>query len=154
NLQTVGVTMQTAFNGNTDGKYRSGEYEYDINIRFADYDRKDVSDVSNLQFTNDRGEMGRRSQFAAIREGYVPSQLERRDKSTSVKVQSQAVGRPASAIVADWEAQLEEVRTPGGVSYVWGGDMEMQSEGFGTLGIALLTSILLVYFIMVALYDS
>lgn len=32
--------------------------------------------------------------------------------------------------------------------------MEQQSEGFGTLGIALLSSILLVYFIMVALYDS
>src|SRR5690606_12795220 len=33
NLQTVGGTMQTAFNGNTDGKFRQGEYEYDINIR-------------------------------------------------------------------------------------------------------------------------
>lgn len=32
--------------------------------------------------------------------------------------------------------------------------MEMQSEGFGTLGIALVMSILLVYFIMVALYNS
>src|SRR5690606_27804723 len=29
NLQTVGMTMQTAFNGNTDGKFRQGEYEYD-----------------------------------------------------------------------------------------------------------------------------
>jgi HAE1 family hydrophobic/amphiphilic exporter-1 len=28
--------MQTAFNGNTDGKFRAGEYEYDINIRFGD----------------------------------------------------------------------------------------------------------------------
>src|SRR5690606_10614167 len=45
NLQTVGATMQTAFNGNTDGKFRSGEYEYDINIRFDDYDRKNVDDV-------------------------------------------------------------------------------------------------------------
>jgi len=154
NLQTVGATMQTAFNGNTDGKFRSGEYEYDINIRFDDYDRKNVEDVSNLQFANDKGEMIRLAQFATIDEGSGPSQLERRDKSTSVKVQSQAVGRPASAIVADWQAQLDDIHTPGGVSYVWGGDMEMQSEGFGTLGIALLASILLVYFIMVALYDS
>jgi Cation/multidrug efflux pump len=154
-LQTVGATMQTAFNGNTDGKFRAGEYEYDINIRFDDYDRKNVDDVSSLQFANNSGEMVRLSQFATIREGSGPSQLERRDKSTSVKVQSQAVGRPASAIVADWVTQLEEqVQMPSGVSYVWGGDMEMQEEGFGTLGIALLASILLVYFIMVALYDS
>ncbi|MFC7526176.1 efflux RND transporter permease subunit [Parapedobacter sp. GCM10030251] len=154
NLQTVGATMQTAFNGNTDGKFRSGEYEYDINIRFDDYDRKNVADVSNLHFTNDAGQLVRLSQFATIHEGSGPSQLERRDKSTSVKVQSQVVGRPVSAIAADLESQLPELRIPSGVSYVWSGDMEQQSEGFGTLGIALLSSILLVYFIMVALYDS
>lgn len=154
NLQTVGGTMQTAFNGNTDGKFRAGEYEYDINIRFDDYNRKNVEDVSNLQFTNDRGQLVRLSQFASIQEGSGPSQLERRDKSTAVKVQSQVVGRPVSAIAADLESQLSEVPTPGGVSYVWSGDMEQQSEGFGTLGIALLISVLLVYFIMVALYDS
>src|SRR5690606_22803375 len=33
-LQTVGMTMQTAFSGNTDAKFRAGEYEYDINVRF------------------------------------------------------------------------------------------------------------------------
>src|SRR3546814_18859531 len=90
-LQTVGASMQTAFNGNTDGKFRAGEYEYDINIRFDDYDRKNVDDVSSLQFTNDRGELIKLSQFATIRESSGPSQLERRDKSTSVKVQSQVV---------------------------------------------------------------
>ncbi|WP_353129334.1 efflux RND transporter permease subunit [Parapedobacter pyrenivorans] len=154
NLQTVGASMQTAFNGNTDGKFRSGEYEYDINIRFDDYDRKNVEDVSNLQFANSTGQLVRLSQFASIREGSGPSQLERRDKSTSVKVQSQVVGRPVSAIAADLEGQLSEIPVPSGVSYVWSGEMEQQSEGFGTLGIALLSSILLVYFIMVALYDS
>ncbi|MGK6351440.1 efflux RND transporter permease subunit [Parapedobacter sp. DT-150] len=154
NLQTVGATMQTAFNGNTDGKYRSGEYEYDINIRFDDYDRKNVEDVSNLLFANNSGQLIRLSQFATIREGSGPSQLERRDKSTAVKVQSQVVGRPVSSIAADLEGQMDQLHVPSGVSYVWSGDMEQQSEGFGTLGIALLASVLLVYFIMVALYDS
>jgi multidrug efflux pump subunit AcrB len=32
--------------------------------------------------------------------------------------------------------------------------MENQAEGFGTLGVALITSILLVYLVMVALYDN
>ena len=42
NLQTVGLTMQTAFNGNTDGKFRAGQYEYDINIRFNENDRSNI----------------------------------------------------------------------------------------------------------------
>jgi HAE1 family hydrophobic/amphiphilic exporter-1 len=40
NLQTVGLTMQTAFSGNTDGKFRAGEYEYDINLRYNSFNRK------------------------------------------------------------------------------------------------------------------
>jgi HAE1 family hydrophobic/amphiphilic exporter-1 len=41
-----------------------------------------------------------------------------------------------------------------GVDYIWSGDMENQTEGFGTLGIALLAAIVLVYLVMVSLYDS
>jgi HAE1 family hydrophobic/amphiphilic exporter-1 len=37
-LQTVGMTMQTAYS--VDGKFRAGEYEYDINIKYSSFDRK------------------------------------------------------------------------------------------------------------------
>jgi HAE1 family hydrophobic/amphiphilic exporter-1 len=153
-LSTVGATMQTAFSGNTNGKFRQGEYEYDINIRYGSFNRQSIQDVSNLLFINDRGEQIRLSQFAAIKEGSGPSQLERRDKSTSVTVQAQTVGRPTGTVAAEWQAAFDQLRKPAGVTYVWSGDMENQSEGFGSLGIALLAAIVLVYLIMVALYNS
>jgi len=159
-LQTVGVTMQTAFSGNTDGKFRKGEYEYDINIRYQTFNRKNIDDVRNLIFVNGEGKQVKLSQFAEIKEGAGPSQLERRDKSTSVSVKAQSIGRPTGDVVAEFQDQLlklEEsgkLKKPVGVSYVWAGDAENQGEGFGTLGIALLASIVLVYLIMVALYDS
>jgi HAE1 family hydrophobic/amphiphilic exporter-1 len=96
----------------------------------------------------------RLSQFAAIKEGSGPSQLERRDKSTSVTVQAQTVGRPTGTVAAEWQAKFDKIQMPAGVGYVWSGDMENQSEGFGSLGIALLAAIILVYLIMVALYNS
>src|SRR5690606_38616745 len=68
-IQTVGMTMQTRFNGNTDGKFRQGEYEYDINIRVDDYYRRSVNDVSNLLFANNDGNFIRLSQFADVKEG-------------------------------------------------------------------------------------
>lgn len=154
NLSTVGATMQTAFSGNTNGKFRQGEYEYDINIRYGSFNRQSIEDVSNLLFINDRGEQVRLAQFAAIKESSGPSQLERRDKSTSVTVQAQTVGRPTGSVAAEWQAKIDNLNKPVGVSYIWGGDMENQSEGFGSLGIALLAAIMLVYLIMVALYNS
>lgn len=154
NLATVGGTMQTAFSGNTDSKFRQGEYEYDINIRYQSFNRKDIEDVKNLLFVNNAGQQIKLSQFASVTEASGPSQLERRDKSTAVSVQAQSVGRPTGTIAAEFEQKLEKLQRPAGVSFVWGGDMENQSEGFGTLGIALLASVILVYLIMVALYDS
>ena len=153
-LQTVGLTMQTAFNGNTDGKFRAGQYEYDINIRYGEYNRMNIDDVRNITFMNNANQEVKLSQFAAISEGSGPSLLERRDKSTSVTLQGQTVGRPVGSVVGDWQKVFEKMPRPAGVSFVWGGDMENQSEGFGTLGIALLAAIILVYLVMVALYDS
>lgn len=153
-LQTVGMTMQTAYSGNTDGKFRAGEYEYDINIKYNAFDRKNSTDVSNLIFVNNAGQQIKLSQFATITEGSGPSKLERRDKTASVTVQGQNVGVPAGTIVNQWQARLDKLPKPAGVDYIWGGDQENQSEGFGTLGIALLAAIILVYLVMVGLYDS
>jgi len=156
NLSGVGQTMQTAFSGNTDGKFRAGEYEYDINIRFGDANRQSIDDVRNLMFTNPQGQQIRLSQFADVKMGSGPSLLERRDKSPSVKVKSKVVGRPVGDVANEWAAQFmdNEQTKPAGVSYIWSGDMENQTEGFGTLGIALLAAIVLVYLVMVSLYDS
>ncbi|MGO4709580.1 efflux RND transporter permease subunit [Chryseobacterium sp. 2TAF14] len=156
NLSSVGQTMQTAFSGNTDGKFRAGEYEYDINIRFGDANRQSIDDVRNLMFTNAQGEQIRLSQFAEVKMGSGPSLLERRDKAPSVKVKSKVVGRPVGDVANEWAAKFmdNEKTKPAGVTYIWSGDMENQTEGFGTLGIALLAAIVLVYLVMVSLYDS
>lgn len=153
-LQTVGMTMQTAFNGNTDGKFRAGEYEYDINIRFNEYNRSSVNDVKDLVFINDQGQQIKLSQFATVTESSGPSFLERRDKSASVTIQAQAAGVPSGTVADNWELEFSKMPRPTGVNYVWGGDKENQAEGFGTLGIALLAGIILVYLVMVGLYNS
>lgn len=153
-LQTVGLTMQTAFNGNTDAKFRAGEYEYDINVRFNEYDRSNINNVSELVFINDAGQQIKLSQFATVKESSGPSLLERRDKATSVTIKSQVIGRPSGDIATEWEAEFSKLPKPTGVNYVWGGDQENQAEGFGTLGVALLAAIILVYLVMVALYNS
>lgn len=156
NLASVGKTMQTAFSGNTDGKFRAGEYEYDINIRFGDANRQSIDDVRNLMFTNPQGQQVRLSQFADVKMDSGPSLLERRDKAPSVKVKSKVVGRPVGDVANEWADQFmnNEKTKPAGVTYIWSKDMENQTEGFGTLGIALLAAIVLVYLVMVSLYDS
>lgn len=156
-LDAVGGAMQTAFSGTADDskvKFRQGDYEYDINIRFDDFNRKNLEDVSNIQFINDKGQLIKLSQFAAITEGSGPSHLERRDKNTSVSVQAQVMGRPSGTVTQEFADKLAKMDKPAGISYLFGGDAENQGDSFGTMGAALLISIVLVYLIMVALYDN
>lgn len=156
-LDVVGATMATAFQGTADDsklKYRQGAYEYDMNLRFGKFDRKNMSDVSNMAFINSHGDIVRLNQFATVTEGSGPSELERRDKSPSVSVRSQVIGRPSGTVTAEFAAKLLKMRRPVGVTYIFAGDQENQGDAFSTLGVALLISIVVVYLIMVALYDS
>jgi hydrophobic/amphiphilic exporter-1 (mainly G- bacteria), HAE1 family len=49
---------------------------------------------------------------------------------------------------------LEKNPLPAGVQMAWGGDIDRQNDSFGALGSVLLISFILIYLIMVALYDS
>lgn len=154
NVATVGMTMQTAFAGNTDMKYRAEDTEYDINLRYDEIGRGTIDDVKTLKFINNSGQSIMLEQFADITYGSGPSLLERRDKSPSVSIQAQVVGKSEGTVATEWEAEFTKLKLKPGVTFKWGGNKENQDEGFGTLGIALLASILLVYAVMVILYDS
>lgn len=156
-MSVVGGTLQTAFAGTADDskmKFRQGEYEYDMNLRYDNFDRRNVDDVANMVFLNNKGQNIKLSQFATVTQSSGPSRLERRDKLASVNVQSQVIGRPSGDVTADFSKRLEEMQKPAGVKYVFGGDAENQGDSNSTLGVALLLSIILMYLIMVALYDN
>ncbi len=154
NVATVGKAMQTAFSGNTDNKFTIGTEEYDINVRYDEMGRSTIDDVRNMEFMNSQGQPIKLKQFADVTYGSGPSLLERRDKSPAVSIQAQTVGRTTGSVAADWMSRLEKLKKDPAVSYVWGGQMENQQEGFGSLGIALLASVILVYLVMVAIYDN
>ena len=154
NIATVGGTMRTAFNGNDDSKFRTGDSEYNINIVFEEGSRQSIDDIENMMFINSVGQQVKLSQFANIVYASGPTQLERYDKSPSVTVKAQSVGRPTGTIVSEWKTKIDQLEKPANVHFVFTGDQEMQDEGFGTLFISLFAAILLVYMVMVVLYDS
>jgi HAE1 family hydrophobic/amphiphilic exporter-1 len=154
NIQTVGATMQTAFSGNTNAKYRDGAYEYDINILMDEFDRKSIEDVAQITFTNNVGEMVRLEQFANIYQTTGPSMLERKDRAASVTVKSYVLGRPTGTIGAEIQAKMAEDPPPTGITIALEGELKQQAEGFGRLFIAMGAAVLFMYLIMVALYDN
>ncbi|AFM03029.1 cation/multidrug efflux pump [Bernardetia litoralis DSM 6794] len=153
-LNVVGATMQNAFTGNTDTRFTEDNYEYDIRVQLDAFERQNQKDIKELAFLNNKGKLIRLSQFALVKESTGASRLERKDKIPSLTIESYVIGRPVGTVGADIEAAIAKMDLPAGITVSSGGDLENQSEAFGSLGSALVTSLLLVYLIMVALYDS
>jgi HAE1 family hydrophobic/amphiphilic exporter-1 len=153
-MDLVGATMQTAFNGNTDNKFKPGEYEYDINVKLDLFDRKSVEDIENLTFLNNQGQLIKMKQFADISQSTGPSKLEREGRMPSITLEMQVIGRPSGSVGEDVLKIVTSNNLPKEIKIGVDGDLKRQNESSGSLGFALLASILFVYLIMVALYDS
>jgi len=150
----VGMTLQNAFSGNNDAKFRDGDNEYNINVVLDQIDRNSIDDISGLSFINNRGQTIHLNQFAIIRPSSGTTILQRYNRVPSVTVNSQVIGRPVGSVGEDVMKRVKGMKLPEEVSIIPEGDMKYQTEAFGSLGIAFLASILFVYLIMVALYDS
>ena len=150
----VGMTLQNAFSGNNDARFRDGDNEYDINIMMDQLDRNSINDVSSLSFINDKGQNIYLNQFAVIKPSSGTTVLQRYNRVPSVTVQCQVIGRPVGSVGEDVMKAVNSMKLPPEIVIIPEGDMKYQAEAFGSMGIAFLASILFVYLIMVALYDS
>jgi hydrophobe/amphiphile efflux-1 (HAE1) family protein len=150
----AGGVVRTAFSGNTDAKYRENDIEYDINILMDEFNRRNVNDIKNLSLINNIGQMVRLGQFVNIEEKIGQARLERTNRSPSVTIKSQVVGRPAGTVGNELKQKLKSLDIPDGMSYTFGGQTKRTTDGIQTMLIAFAISVILVYLILVALYDS
>jgi len=154
NAAEVGATLQTAFRGDDRSKFKQNGKEYDIMVNLDQIDRSKADDIRQLTFVNNQGQTFELSQFATVKEGMGESVLQRIDRLSSITINSQVVGRPSGSIGADIQAKMAKVKLPEGISIEYRGDLKNQADAFGSLGAALLLGIVLIYLIMVALYES
>ncbi|MET4137887.1 efflux RND transporter permease subunit [Pedobacter sp. UYP1] len=150
----VGAALQNSFSGNKKSKFKQGGNEYDILVSLDRYDRSNINNVKNLSFTNSDGQSFVLSQFAEVSEGLGESVLARSDRLGSISVNSNVAGRPTGSVNADIKKKISQVKLPEGVSVEFLGDAKSQGDAFGSLFFALGVAIVLVYLIMVALYEN
>ncbi|MEO6286602.1 MAG: efflux RND transporter permease subunit [Dyadobacter sp.] len=154
NAAEVGAALQTAFRGDDRSKFKENGKEYDIMVTLDQFNRSKADDIRHLSFVNSAGQAFELSQFATIKEGIGESVLQRIDRLSSISINSQVVGRPSGSIGADIQAKMANVKLPEGVFIEYRGDLKNQADAFGSLGLALVLGIVLIYLIMVALYES
>lgn len=150
----VGLNLRTAIAGNDDATLYENGIEYPVRIWLDDFNRKNFGDVQKLSIVNAANIPIEVSQFAIVKQDRSPSLLERLDRQSSITITAESFGRPSGTLADDVIKYLETKPLPKGVRLTWGADIKTQNESFGALGYVLLISFILIYLIMVALYDN
>lgn len=154
NTALVGATLRNALTGNDDAVLTDDGIEYPIRILLDDFNRQNIKDVKELMITNPMGKSVRLDQFADVYESSSPTLLERKDRISAVTITSDALGIGSGTVANTLIDYLKNEPIKEGVLISWGGDIKRQNDSFSALSVALIASFILVYLIMVALYNS
>lgn len=150
----VGANLRVAFKGNDNATLTQNGTEYPIRIWLDEFSRQNLEDIQHLSIINPMGMPIEVSQFATVKQDNSPSLLERKDRQAAVTITSDALGKPSGTVADEVVAYLKENPLPNTIELTWGSDIKRQNDSFGALGSVLLISFILIYLIMVALYDD
>ena len=153
-IVTVGMQLQNALTGNDDAQFDDKGEEYDIRIMLDKFDRKSANDIEEMLFSTNDGKQIRLADFAKITVDNGNGSLERKNRISNTTIRSYVLGTASGTVAAEIEKYLEKNPLDKNIRMLWGGEVKRQKESMGALGTAMGIGLILVYLIMVALYDN
>jgi HAE1 family hydrophobic/amphiphilic exporter-1 len=153
-IAVVGMQLQNALSGNDDVKYDDQGQEYGIRVMVDRYDRKNLEDLSSMAFSTNDGKMIRLQEFAKVSMENGNGSLERKNRANNTTLRCWVLGRASGNVAQDIEKYLKKSPLDPSVKLKWGGEVKRQKESMGSLGTAMGIGVILVYLIMVVLYDN
>jgi HAE1 family hydrophobic/amphiphilic exporter-1 len=125
-----------------------------INISLQKKDMASSRDLLAMGLYNEMGQLIRLNQFARVQDELSSAQLERTNRTPSVTIKSQVIGRTGGQVNNEFKNIIEERAFPDDVYFIFGGQTKRTQDGLRTMIFAFAASILLVYFVLVILYNS
>ena len=154
----VGQVLRAALSGAQVSTYRAeGESEQDITLIANSKTRDDLDELERVPLTYaGNGAPVRASQVARMSDSQVPSEINRYNRERTITISGSlakgaALGDVYAAVV---EGVERTAPLPAGYHFVETGLVKLMGEAFGSLTRALLLSIILLYMLMAALYES
>ncbi|HTP58943.1 MAG TPA: efflux RND transporter permease subunit [Spirochaetia bacterium] len=150
----VASVLRTALAGSDAGVYRHGGDEFDVTVRYREDQIRTPYDLQTLSITNRLGQQIPLTQVAHVVKSDSPQQVLRRNRQNVATITANIQGRALGAVTTDVKQRLAGLTTPLGYRIIFGGDTQYMATSFQSLAWALLASIVLVYMILVVLYES
>ncbi|MBA4313386.1 MAG: AcrB/AcrD/AcrF family protein [Chlorobiaceae bacterium] len=154
----IASTVRAAIAGVEASKYRVGEDEYKIRVRLREDQRTSQTDLENLRinFMNQKGQLLSipLTSVATISRTTAVTDIRRKDQKRVITVSANVEGRVQSEVINDVKNRIAGINFPAGYNIKLTGSEEEQQVAAAFLTNAFVITLLLIFLIMVAEFNS
>lgn len=155
NSGTVGQSIRNMIAGLVATEFREEGEEFDIVVQYEESYRQNIDDIRRMTVVTPNGDLVEIGALGEVREIYTPPNIERIGRERSIQVTADLVETPLNVVTEQINDFItNELDLPSGVEIEFGGDIEEQQEAFGDLFLLLGLSVILVYIVMAAQFES
>ena len=156
--QDIALLLQTGLSGLSTTYLREEDRLIPIMFRLRSDERTGIERIANLDvFSSITNAWVPLSQITNISTDFVSPKIRRRDRQLCITIKCDTVnGVLASGVVNKMQKQLADASKswPPGCRFQFGGEYEEQKKGFESVTVALLASLVLIYFALVFQFNS
>ena len=155
NVSDVETAIQAAVGGQAATQVVQGEKLFDLVVRMQPQFRSSAQQIGNLLVGTPDGQQIPISQLSEIRQGNGASFIYRENNSRYIGVQYSIENRDLQRAVEDGQRAVKQnVAVPGGYFVTWGGEYDQFLAAKRQLTIIGPLAVLLIFFILFALYGN
>lgn len=127
---------------------------YQVYVQADQEYRNNITDISNQYVRNDKGDMLPMSDFVTVRETVGPGTITRYNLYNATIINGGPAKGYSSGIALNAMEDLSAQLLPGGFSYEWTGTAYQQVESGNAAPVVFTLSLIMVFLILAALYES
>jgi hydrophobic/amphiphilic exporter-1 (mainly G- bacteria), HAE1 family len=145
---------QIALRGFVSSKFKEKGKEVDIRVRLREDDRGTYENLSRVRISSRVSGMVPLGVLAKLERGRGPSEIKRSAQERTIVVSADIKNRKVSEAISDVESMISKLDIPAGYAVRLAGESEEMKQSFASLQFALILSLVMVYMIMAAQFES
>lgn len=158
----VASALNTATNGTLSSYYQENGFQYPIYVQSPESQRKRVEDIVRLPVTPAAKATGTSGVTNYVELGQVarpyfdfgPNEITRQNNQRYIAISGVVVGRPQSEVENALQKMLNSEHLPTGNYWSFGVNQQRQRQEYGSLGVAVLLAVALIYMLLAAQFES
>ena len=153
-MDTIASGLRTMVGGEKVSLFREGDEQYNVRLLLiADY-RKNAGQIENLTVPGADGNLVKLSNITRFISGTSPAQVDRYAQERQITVVSNLYEKPLGEAITESNIILKEMNMPSAYSASFLGRGKLMQEAFYNFMIAFVLSLIFIYMVLAAQFES